>query len=58
LAPHQEPAAFQEILKKAQACQVSFLDSEKQAAIKVLDQSWSKTQLQIKTAAIDSVMQL
>lgn len=54
LAPHQEPAAFQEILKKAQACQVNFLDSEKQAAIKVLDQSWSKTQLQIKTAAIDS----
>ena len=55
LAPHQEPAAFQEILKKAQACQVSFLDSENQVAVKVLDQSWSKTQLQIKTAAIDSV---
>lgn len=54
LAPHQEPAAFQEILKKAQACQVIFLDSENQVAVKVLDQSWSKTQLQIKMAAIDS----
>ncbi|MFR0609934.1 bifunctional folylpolyglutamate synthase/dihydrofolate synthase [Limosilactobacillus mucosae] len=53
LAPHQELAAFQEIQKKAQECQVPFLDSEKQAAVKVLDQSWSKTRLQIKTTTID-----
>ena len=33
---------------------MNFLDSENQVAVKVLDQSWSKTQLQIKTAAIDS----
>ena len=48
LAPNQDQAARAQIIKRAQACQVSVLDSEKTIQLTVLDQSWAGTQLQLK----------
>ena len=48
LAPNQDQAARAQIIKRAQACQVSVLDSEKTVQLTVLDQSWAGTQLQLK----------
>ncbi|MFR0579477.1 bifunctional folylpolyglutamate synthase/dihydrofolate synthase [Limosilactobacillus mucosae] len=48
LAPNQDQAARAQIIKRAQACQVPVLDSEKTVQLTVLDQSWAGTQLQLK----------
>lgn len=48
LAPNQDQAARAQIIKRAQACQVPVLDSEKTVQLTVLDQSWAGTRLQLK----------
>ncbi|MDD6864494.1 MAG: bifunctional folylpolyglutamate synthase/dihydrofolate synthase [Lactobacillus sp.] len=48
LAPNQDQAARAQIIKRAQACQVPVLDSEKTVQLTVLDQNWAGTRLQLK----------